>query len=340
MNKPPLISVIIPVHNGSKHLENCLDALMRSSYSIHEIIVVDDCSADDSVEISERKGAKVYKLPHRSGPAAARNYGARMAQGEIIVFIDSDVIVRSGTIERVTDDFRKNRNVVAIFGSYDDTPAAEDFLSQFKNLLHHFIHQNSEENAKTFWSGFGAIYRDVFLKLNGFDERAYTKPSIEDIELGLRICNAGYQIRLDKDLQVKHLKQWSWYGLLKTDILNRAFPWSKLIIEKGGLSGDLNLKVNYRISAFLAGTIILILILIVLDAVGIIGIGLLKYLITFGVLLLMAIILLNLKLYNFFLHRRGIKFTLLSIPLHFFYYLYSGVTFVVCWIIHKIYFLR
>ena len=340
MRKTPLISVIIPVHNGSKHLNDCLDALMRSSYSKYEIIVVDDCSTDDSVEISERKGAKVYKLSHQSGPAAARNYGARMAKGKIIVFIDADVIVQYETIERVTDDFRKNPNVVAIFGSYDDSPAAEDFLSQFKNLLHHFIHQNSEENAKTFWAGFGAIYREVFLQLNGFDEKRYTKPSIEDIELGLRICNAGYQIRLDKDLQVKHAKQWSWCALLRTDILNRALPWSKLIIEKGALSSDLNLKVDYRISSFLAGIILLLLILTILDVVGIIGIGLNKYFIALAVFLVIAIMLLNLDLYNFFFHKRGLKFTFLSVPLHFFYYLYSGITFIICWIIHKLYLLR
>lgn len=340
MDKPPVISVIIPVHNGGKHLSHCLDALISSSYSEYETIVVDDCSTDDSVEIGQRKGAKVYRLPHNSGPAAARNYGARMAEGDILVFVDSDVIVQHKTIERVADDFRKNPNVVAVFGSYDESPAADDFLSQFRNLLHHFIHQNSEENAKTFWAGFGAIYRKVFLQLNGFDEKRYKNPSIEDIELGLRICNEGHRILLDKDLQVKHLKRWSWSGWLKTDILNRALPWSKLIIEKGILSSDLNLKFNYRISSFLAGLVILILILTILDAVNVIAVGLSKYFIAIAVLLIIAIIILNLDLYNFFFHKKGLKFMFLSIPLHFFYYLYSGITFVICWILYKFHLLR
>jgi glycosyltransferase involved in cell wall biosynthesis len=340
MKETPLISVIIPVHNGSKYLNDCLDAIMRSPYSRYETIVVDDCSTDDSVEIGERKGAIVYKMSHQSGPAAARNYGARVAKGRIIVFIDSDVIVQDNTIQRVAADFRKDPNVVAIFGSYDDSPAAEDFLSQFKNLLHHFIHQNSEENAKTFWAGFGAIYREVFLQLRGFDEKRYTKPSIEDIELGLRICNAGYQIRLDKDLQVKHAKQWSWRGFFRTEIVNRALPWSKLIIEKGALSSDLNLKVTYRISSFLAGIILLVLLLTILDAVSVIGIGLNKYFIGLAVLLIITVVILNLDLYNFFFRKRGLKFTFLSVPLHLFYYLYSGITFVICWIIHKLSLLR
>lgn len=340
MKETPLISVIIPVHNGSRYLKDCLDGIMRSSYSGQETIVVDDCSTDNSAEIGERTGAKVYKLSHQSGPAAARNYGARVAKGKIIVFVDSDVIVPRNTIAKVAADFKEDPNVVAIFGSYDDSPAAEDFLSQFKNLLHHFIHQNSEEIAKTFWAGFGAIYREVFLQLNGFDENRYTKPSIEDIELGLRLWNAGYQIRLDKDLQVKHAKKWSWCSFLRTEILNRALPWSKLIIEKGALSSDLNLKVIYRISSFLAGIILLLLILTILDAVGIIEIGLIKYFIGLTLLLIITVVILNLDLYNFFLHKRGLKFTFLSVPLHLFYYLYSGITFAICWIVHKLTFFR
>jgi glycosyltransferase involved in cell wall biosynthesis len=336
MKETPLISVIIPVHNGSRYLKDCLDAIMRSSYSKYETIVVDDCSTDDSVEIGERTGAKVYKLSHQSGPATARNYGAKVAKGKIIVFVDSDVIVQKNSIAKVAADFIKDPNVVAIFGSYDDSPAAEDFLSQFKNLLHHFIHQNSEENAKTFWAGFGSIYRDVFLQLNGFDETRYTKPSIEDIELGLRICKAGHQIRLDKDLQVKHAKKWSWRGFLRTEILNRALPWSKLIVEKGALSSDLNLKVTYRISSLLAGIVLLVVLLTILDAVSVIGIGLNKYFIGLAVLLIITVVILNLDLYNFFFRKRGLKFTLLSVPVHLFYYLYSGFTFVICWIIHKL----
>lgn len=336
MEKTPIISVVIPVYNGGGHLGECLDALSGSSYSEYETIVVDDCSTDDSVAISERKGAIVYKLTDRSGPAAARNHGARMAKGDIIVFIDSDVIVKPETIEKVVHDFSKYPDVVAVFGSYDESPAAEDWLSQFRNLLHHFIHQNSEEDAKTFWAGFGAIYREVFLALNGFDEARYRKPSVEDIELGLRICQAGYRIRLDKDLKVKHLKRWTWHGLLKTDVLNRALPWSELIIENRTLPSDLNLKFNHRISSLFVGIVILLLLVTILDAAGILAIGLERYFIALVVLLIIAVIFLNIDLYRLFFRKRGLGFTIFSILLHFLYYLYSGITFVTCWVLHKL----
>jgi len=98
MEYQPFISVIIPVYNGSKYLNRCLDALMTSSYRQFEIIVVDDASTDDSVDICRKKGIDVIQMPHQSGPAAARNYGAHKALGEVLLFVDSDVLVQQETI--------------------------------------------------------------------------------------------------------------------------------------------------------------------------------------------------------------------------------------------------
>ena len=111
MDRQPFISIIIPVHNGSKYLNQCLDALTVSSYQSYEIIVVDDASTDDSAEISRKKGVTVLQLPHQSGPAAARNYGAQKAQGDILFFVDSDVVVQRETIARVADNFQNNQDI-------------------------------------------------------------------------------------------------------------------------------------------------------------------------------------------------------------------------------------
>jgi len=335
MEKPPFISVIIPVRNDRKNLNHSLDAILASSYDSYEIIVVDDCSTDDSAEISSREGVKVHQLAHQSGPSAARNYGARMAIGDILLFVDSDVLVQTNTMEKIAHDFIENPDIVAVFGSYDDSPAAADVLSQFRNLFHHFIHQNSKEKAKTFWAGCGAIYKELFFDLDGFNEQLYTKPSIEDIELGIRISKKGYKIMLDKDLQVKHLKKWSWISWLKADILNRAFPWSKLLIENDFQSSDLNLKTSYRISSVLAVVLFLIIILIFLDTLEIFRTGFIIPFLLISIILIIAIIILNFDLYRFFFKKRGLTFMLISIPLHFIYYIYSGFTFTFCWIQNK-----
>ena len=214
----PRVSVIIPVHNGAKCIGRCLNAVFASSYSPLEVIVVDDCSTDNTVALVRQKGVTAYQLPEKSGPATARNYGAGCARGEILLFIDSDVEVRKETIASVVEDFRQNPEIAAVFGSYDDAPAENNLLSQYRNLLHHFHCQQSSTKAFSFWAGCGAIRKNIFKEFEGFNQKRYNKHSIEDIELGYRICERGYQILLDKRLQVKHLKRWEFAQMISTDI--------------------------------------------------------------------------------------------------------------------------
>ncbi len=201
--------------------------MRASSYAACEVLVVDDASTDDGADICRRKKVRVLQLPRQSGPAAARNYGATRARGDVLFFVDADVLVRSDTLARVAGHFLNNPGVAAVFGSYDNSPAEQNFLSQYKNLYHHFVHQQASHEAVTFWAGCGAIRRDVFEAVGGFDQDRYAEPSIEDIELGYRMRRMGHRILLDKELQVKHLKQWKMGSLLRADVLNRALPLVK-----------------------------------------------------------------------------------------------------------------
>jgi GT2 family glycosyltransferase len=278
----------------------------------------------------------VLQLPRRGGPARARTRGAELARGEILLFLDSDVLVREDTLAHVAGAFRDNPGVAAVFGSYDDSPAAPHFLSQFRNLFHHFIHQHARQEAKTFWAGCGAVYREVFRELGGFDEERYSEPSIEDIELGLRLWKRGYRILLDKTLQVKHLKRWGWRVLLRTDIYHRAVPWSELILETGLLPGDLNLQIHYRISAVGVGLLALALPLVVLESLRVVDLPVPGVFLMTSLALIVGLLVLNRQTYAFFWRKRGIRFMLLAIPLHLFYYLYSGLAFALCWAVHKL----
>lgn len=317
MDKDLRISIIIPVYNDSHNLSRCLKAISLSTHRPHEVIVVDDCSTDDSARISRIYGARSFQLTHQSGPGAARNYGSKRATGDILFFIDSDVLIKSFTIERLVEDFKKNDKIAAMFGSYDDSPSEKNFISQYKNLLHHFVHQNSNKEAMTFWAGCGAIRREVFDKVGGFDQDRYDKPLVEDIELGYRMKSMGYRILLNKDLQVKHLKQWNLVSLLRADIFYRAIPWSKLIIKSGDMISDLNLQFFAKISSILIGL-----------AVGLLPITFFKpqliYLIS---ILLLIIIILNFKFYQFLSNRNGLLFAVSAFPLHLIYYFYSGLIF-------------
>ena len=312
------MSVIIPVHNGGANFRRCLASLAAAASRPGEVIVVADGDRDGSRLLAESFGAQVLKLDTPRGPAGARNLGARRARGDILFFIDADITIPPNTLEQLAAVFGREPGVAAVFGSYDDEPAVAKFFSQYKNLFHHYVHQNGRVEASTFWGGCGAVRRDAFLAVGGFDE-SYRRPSIEDIELGHRLKRAGYRIRLDKALQVKHLKHWTVASLLHSDFWCRAVPWTELIMRDRRFINDLNVGVSSRISVLLA--------------YGLVGsligawwwAGFWALAATLG----LALLAVNAPLYRFFHCKRGLWFTTRAIPWHWLYYLYCGLAFVI-----------
>ena len=165
------------------------------------------------------------------------------------MFVDADVLPHHDAFARVRRAFDLNPELVALFGSYDDTPAAPGVVSAFRNLLHHYVHQEGAGPAATFWAGLGAIRRDSFLDAGGFDADRYSVPSIEDIELGTRLAANRALIVLDPHLQGTHLKQWSLWEMVRTDFRRRGIPWVDLMLRRRQASSALNLGLRHRLSA-------------------------------------------------------------------------------------------
>lgn len=311
------ISIIIPVRNGGPDFMRCLSSLKRLDPVPLEIIVVADGCTDDTPSIASKAGAQVIELPQSNGPARARNIGALRAKGDLLFFIDADVAVPSDAIKQVAHAFQKDPQPAAVIGAYDDSPFQTNFLSQYKNLLHHYIHQTAREKASTFWGACGVIKRDVFFKMGGFYE-AYLRPSIEDIDLGYRLVKSGFRIQLIKSLQVKHLKGWDAASLFKSDVLDRAVPWTHLILRDRGFINDLNTDINGRLSVILVYGFLLSF------PVAIGWPGALFVTGATGIMLL----LINLPVYRFFKIKRGLCFALKTVPWHWFYFFYCGIGFV------------
>lgn len=311
------LSVIIPVHNGGEDFYHCLEALTASTRVPDEIIVVDDTSSDASAELAGSFGAQVLlKKDGPHGPAVARNCGARIAAGDVLVFIDADVAVHADTLAVIEAYLQSHAEIAAIFGSYDDTPPKPGLVTRYKNLQHHFVHQHGAREASTFWAGCGAMRRDVFLRVGGFNE-SYSRPSIEDIELGTRLSAAGYRTWLCADIQVTHVKRWTFVSLLRADIFERAVPWTRLILTTSHLPADLNLDSKGRLSALMAWLGLASLALGCWFAWALFAVP----------LAVIALIFLNFDLYRLFEQRGGLWFALGAFGLHTLYLLYSSLTF-------------
>ena len=311
--------MIVPAFNAAAYLPRSLVAIFASDGPSYECIVVNDGSTDDSASIAGRAGARVVHVSEGPfGPAHARNRGAEAAHGKILFFLDADIVLATGALRRVAALFQERTDVAAVFGSYDNHPAAAGIVSRYRNLLHHFVHQNGTREASTFWAGCGAIRRSVFEKIGGFDEQRFSRPSIEDIELGYRLRKAGYRILLDKQLQGTHLKRWSLRSMIRTDITCRAVPWSRLIQETPKASSDLNLQPGQKVSVALIGMACAFLLTAMAWPQSL----------ALSALALAGVVFLNRKLYAFFSRQHGISFAAVCVPLHFLYYLYSGLSYI------------
>lgn len=272
------LTTIIPATNRPPTLERCLAAIRSAEAAPEQVIVVDDAS-----------------IRH---PALARNAGAREAVGDVLVFVDADVTVHPDAFVRIRRAFAGDPDLTALFGSYDDAPGAPGIVSAFRNLLHHHVHHGDAGPASTFWAGLGAMRRQAFEAMRGFAVHP-----IEDIELGMRLTRAGARIRLDPAVQGTHLKRWSVWSMVRTDLLVRGIPWVGLLLEYRGSASTstLNLGWRYRFSALAS---------IVLVAAVLLG----QPWLALGTLA--GLIALNVSFYRLLVRRMGVARAAVGVALH------------------------
>ena len=320
----PSLSIVMPTISWTGSfascVERCLD-LVDAGGDGCDLVVVFDGVAPPPPASLDRPGVTVLETGERTGPARARNLAAEAARGEILLFVDADVELAGDVVERVRTLFACEPDRVAVFGTYDDEPRASGTVSQFRNLLHHHTHVAHAGRAGTFWSGCGAIRAASFLDLGGFDEE-YRYPSVEDIELGMRIVAAGGQIDLDPSLRCKHAKTWSLGSMIYTDIVHRARPWTHLIAASHSLPDALNIDWRGRASGVCAvGMLVALAAGLVLPAKSLPAVG------GMALACLIGLVVLNVDFYRLCLRKRGARFAVASVALHWLYYVYSSITF-------------
>lgn len=302
-------------------LPDTLSALLASTLprTEWELIVVDDASRDTTSAVAASLADRVITLSGKPlGPGGARNAALAAARGEWLIFIDSDVRVHPDTLQRIAAAVERDPGLVALFGSYDRQPDARGVLSEYRNLLHRYVHLRGAGEAETFWAGCGAVRRDAFEAAGGFDTVRFPRPQIEDIELGYRLRDRGGRILLDPAIQGTHLKRWRLWPMVRTDFRDRALPWMRLLLERRGRTAptlNTGRAEQFRVACAGLGVSALAAALVVQS-------GTLAFV---GALLFGALAVANLDTYRWFAAERGVGFAILVVPLHLVYYVSNAL---------------
>lgn len=310
------LSVIVPAFDAEVYLSRCLEALLEERDENIEIVLVDDGSTDLTSQVAESRGIRVLRDYPNRGPGPARNLGVRQTCGEVLVFVDADVVVAPGVFQQIRDFFLAHPDCAAVVGSYDDQPAELNWVSQYRNLLHHFVHQHSMPDASHFWTGLGAMRKTAFLVAGGFDEGEYAR-TLEDVDLGYRLRERGYSIRLDRHLLGKHLKRWTLLSMIRTDFAVRGVPWTRLLLQRRRMPTDFSLGWAQR------GSVVLACLAAAAFVSSLAAIELLPVAVGLSLLFLSI----NLPLFRFLQRLRGTGFAAACLPLHLLHHLVSAAAF-------------
>lgn len=215
------ISVVIPNYNDSATIGKCLEAAFASRYGNFEVIVVDDKSEDNSVEIIKKFPCKLLQLERHSGASKARNTGALNSSGEIIFFTDADCLLEEDTltiINRTVMSYGDNGKVI-IGGTYAKMSYDQNFYSTFQSA---FVNYSETRTPCPDYIAAHAmvISAEAFKQSDGFPEAFL--PIIEDVEFTHRLKRSGVKLAVNPDIQVRHI-----FGFTFLKSMRNAFKKTK-----------------------------------------------------------------------------------------------------------------
>jgi len=206
MNRDVYVSVIIPVYNGSKYIANCIESVLRSRYMKYELIIIDDCSTDNTSQIVNNQVVteKLIYIRNKEnlGPAKSRNLGVKESKGSLAIFLDVDTVIASDFIGNIVQVFKQNKQIGAlqakiISGDSELIESAGHFITFFGfpyEIGRNEKSANWDEQMEIFGarSAAMAIRRNVFVSSGGFDEDYLIYG--EETDLCWRIWKSGYKI--------------------------------------------------------------------------------------------------------------------------------------------------
>jgi glycosyltransferase involved in cell wall biosynthesis len=170
-NQFPSISIIIPAHNEEDYLGTTLDTLNRQDYPHCEIVVVANGCTDRTVEVARQKCDRVVTLEEK-GLGVSRNLGARMAAGDLLIFLDADTILEPHALRIIAEQFTERDAGGTLKGQPDSGRFAYRLIYWLKNFIHRFVVRNGSSGVIICW-------KKHFASVGGFDERLELRENSE-----------------------------------------------------------------------------------------------------------------------------------------------------------------
>lgn len=240
---PPFLSIVIPSYKSQKSIIPLLSSIYSSQKidrATIEIIVVDDKSPDESLRVIEKfekkfqryfSSIKIIALKENRGPAHARNIGVKSARGEVILFLDSDVVLYKSTLHELISSYKNDPDLFALTGVWSKTQKTKDFFPKFKALRDwsYWINERDPRNYYYLFSTrIASIRRSLFLRLGGFDE-TYQAALVEDIELTYRIAKR-HAVIFNPNVIVFH--EFEGFAPVAKKYFWRSYYWGKIYRER------------------------------------------------------------------------------------------------------------
>jgi len=215
------LTIVIPFHAVTKELEQCLRALFSmDSFACPVVLVADGTSMKPEIDSTENFPVSFIELKERRGPAIARNMGADSVQTKYCLFLDSDVVLPKNSLSLIKN-FYEQGNHTGI-GIYASTPPLLTLPGRYKNSYMRYSYANFRGgDVPAFLTSAATCTKEVFVESGGFDGN-YTMPSVEDADLGYRMRQRGFQIKVVPDFEVDHLHEYSVSELLITGFMRAA----------------------------------------------------------------------------------------------------------------------
>ncbi|MCQ9207267.1 MAG: glycosyltransferase family 2 protein [Omnitrophica bacterium] len=224
----PALSIIIPARNAQDTIGPLLDSIYMQDFGDFEVLVVDDASCDATEETARKFDIRFFRLSEKSGPSYARNFGAKKALSEILVFFDSDVALKEGVLRKF-HHWLADRTVGAVNGIYDAVPLNKGLVPLYKAVQEQvWFGEIKDERVVIFNTSVGAIRKGPFLRLGGFNT-SYKGAQVEDYDFSYRFAKEA-SIFLDRTICVGH--NFPYFNKLVTSYFTRSFLWSQLFFRK------------------------------------------------------------------------------------------------------------